>query len=1113
MVVSSSRGRRTWPAALMAVLWMSGAVDLAAQVGAASLGGRVSDASGGPVDGAELTLSAQRSGRVLSATTSADGVYVFPDVAPDAYALRVERSGFQTLHRDRLILRTGETVSLDLTLAVAGLTETLVVSGNAATLRSASSSQGHGLEHATIAALPLNGRTVVALVGLVPGVALPPGSLLPRINGGRPRVNEYLFDGISVLQPEPGQVPFMPTVEAVQEVRIETNAPPAEFGRFNGGVVNLTTMAGGNVLRGTAFVFGRHERLNARNYFAPMDAPRPIFRRGQFGGVVGGAIRPNRVFFFGDYQGQQQTIGRTTIATVPTVLQRRGVFTEPIAGRAPAIFDPLTTVGASRSAFPGNVIPEARLDPVARHLLERYPLPTAPGTANNYRRVGRERADQHQLSGRIDAQFGAGRDAAFLRVTRFAESFVPVSPLPDGSGATTGTLGPQETVAWATASSHRRVLSQRWFHELRAGDTRRHVRRSAVALDGGPLSVGMQGLPSTGAFARTLPSFVIAGYEALGSPPNTASDFATSVTQLANAATWAVGRHAVKVGTDWRWVRLNVLQPSSPTGAFTFSSVFTDQPGVSGTGSPLASFLLGQVQQFSIDFQQEPIRNRAHIQEYFAQDDWRLSDRVTVNVGLRYTLSFPSTEANDRAAVFNLDTRALEYLGRDGRSRSARNLEKLNFGPRLGIVGRFGDRTTVRGAYALIWIEQSGVTTPFTTPSFPFVQTVSQRTLDNLRPAFVLSEGPRVEPIAPTPAAGLGQGVFAVDRTRGSGYVQQWNVSVRRELASGLSAEAAYVGSRIANMGVPDVNLNQLTVEQLARGPDLLARVPNPLVGVVPSSSSLGGPTISVAQLLMPFPEHTSVSLYRNNVGTSRYHGLSTKLERRFAGGFSLLAAYTWSRLMDDASSVFDASIPTGPVANYPVADSFNRAAERDVSNGDIPHVFAASGTWEVPIGPNRRWRTPKGTGWALRDWTVSAILTLQSGTPIAVVQATNANAFAGFGVQRPNLKGDPALPTSARSPGRWFDTEAFSLAAPFTLGTASRNPVRGPGVRNLDVALARRVLVTERAALEVRGEVFNVTNTPALGAPNGVFGSAGFGSITSARDPRVAQLAAKLTF
>ena len=1112
---------RLWLALALSAMASSSA---GAQIGAGALVGRVVDQDGAAAPGVMVTITAVGTNASRLAVTEAGGRYVFSGLAPGLYRVRLELSGFGPLIREGVRIVTGETVRLDLQLALGGVTEAVTVTADAPLLRSETSSLGHVIDNRKVVDLPLNGRSFISLASLAPGVAVPPppAAPLPRINGGRPRTNEYLFDGISVLQPEPGQVAFFPNVDAIQEFKIETNSPPAEFGRFNGGVVNLTTRSGTNTFRGSVFEFFRHEALNARNFFASGSAVKPQFHRNQFGAVLGGPIRRDRTFFFADYQGQRQTIGRTVISTVPTLLQRQGRFTEAIAGRVPLIYDPNTTVpaatGMTRSQFPGNVIPADRIDPVARVLLERYPLPTSAGTANNYRRVGNESVDQDQISVRVDHRLPGNRDQLFGRLTRFQEDFVPVTPLPDGSGVTTGTLGPQHTGSWSFASSYQRTFSTSVVNELRIGDTRRTVARSAAELNGTPAtSLGLPGIPSTARFPNTLPTFLIGGYQQLGSPVSTASAFGTSVTQVADSLTWVKGRHAVKAGADLRWERLNVVQPPSPTGQFTFSSLFTNLPTdaatASSTGTPLASFLLGQVQLFSIDLQQEEIRNRARFQEYFIQDDWRVSDRVTVNAGLRYTLNFPSTEENDQVAVFNLETRQLEYLGRDGRPRAARELHKLNFGPRLGVVGRLTDKTMVRTGYGLVWIEMAGITTPFTTPVFPFLQTVSQRTLDNITPSFTLAAGPNVQPIPLTPDAGLGQGVFSVDRDLGSGYVQQWNTSFQRELTSNISIELAYTGSKITRVGLPDTNLNQLTADQLAVGAMLTERVTNPFFGTIPRSSSLGDPTITNAQLLKPYPQYTTVSLYRNNVGTTIYHGFSTKLEQRFSRGLSYLVSYTRSKLMDDASSVFDASILTGPVANFPVADSFNRRLERDYSTGDIPHVFVASAVWDIPFGANRRSRASGLLGAVVNDWTVTGILTLQSGVPLAITQTTNNNSFAGFGTQRPNLIGDPALPADERSVSRWFNTSAFAAAQAFTIGTSSRNPVRGPGYRNLDLALMRRVSLSGTRALEIRAELFNATNTPPFGAPNTQVGAAAFGTITSAGDPRVVQLALKFSF
>ena len=1083
-----------------------------AQTGAGEITGLVRDQAGAAVPGATITVTEARTNLQRVVVSTGDGVYTVASLAPGEYRLDIALSGFRPVRREGIRLSTGEKARIDFDLEVGGVQEQVTVLEDAPVVRAESASLGTVVEHEQVVQLPLNGRLFIMLAAIAPGVALPPNSVLPRINGGRPRTNEYLFDGISVLQPEPGQVAYYPIVDAIQEFKIESNSPPAEFGRFNGGVVNLTTRSGGNAFQGSVFGFFRNEHLNARNIFQQANPVKPEYRRNQYGGMVGGPVVRDRTFFFADYQGQRQRIGRTVTSTVPTVLQRQGIFTEAIAGRVPVIYDPATTAGSSRLPFPGNTIPRSAMDSAALALLERYPLPTSAGTANNYSRTADEIADQDQGDVRLDHKFASGRDQAFGRLTYFKDRSVPVTALPDGSGtipAGSVAIGPQATRAWAVASNYQHTFSSNLLNEVRIGDTRRSVERTATQLQGAAgAALNIPGIPTNAHFPNTMPTFAPNGYQQLGSPMSTASNFSTSVNEIADSLTWLKGRHTIKMGFDWRWERLNVIQPPWPTGTFTFSTVGSDLPGVTGTGNPFASFLLGQVQTFAIAFQREEIQERARIQEYFIQDDWKVSDRLTINPGLRYTLNFPSTEINGQTAVFNLQTRQLDYPG----DNPVRPLKKNNFGPRFGAVYRVTDNTIVSSGYGLVWIEMAGITTPFTTPTFPFLQEVTLRTLDNIAPAFVLAKGPTVAPIDPTPTAGLGQGVFTVDGALGSGYAQQWNASVQRQLTPNTVVEVSYIGSKITHVGIPDSNINQLTEEQLQLGAALLARVPNPYFGVIPRSSSIGDPTITVAQLMKPFPEYTAVSFYRNNVGVSRYQGVALSVRQRLSRGLTYSAAYTRSTLKDTASSVFDASILTGPLTNAAVADSHNLDRDYDYSTGDIPHYFGASLVWDLPIGEGRA-KQPRGVvGMLASDWSIATVVTLQSGVPVAVTQA-NSLGYAGFTTQRPNLAGDPALPSDERTPARWFNTSAFATANQFSLGTASRNPVRGPSYRDVDLAVMRLVRVGGSRLIELRAEVFNLLNTVNYGAPAAMLGAANFGTITSALDPRVVQLAVKFSF
>jgi len=1090
------------------------------QAGTADLTGIVSDSAGALVPAAKVTATDMRTGVSTEKQSGTDGVFVFTHLRPGVYSVAAEAEGFQRLVRTGVTLVTGERTRVDLRLIVGSVKESVTVAGDVPLLQTESGSITQSIDNEKIVELPLNGRTFVQLATLSPGVTLPPGTQLPRINGGRPRTNEYLFDGITALQPEPGQVVFFPIIDSIQEFNVQTNGVPAEFGRFNGGVVNLSTRSGTNGFHGSVYDFFRNEILNARNYFAPVSQRKPEFRRNQYGAALGGPIVRNHTFFFVDYQGMKQAIGTVRTSTVPTDVERQGNFTELYGSTNPVLYDPATTIQSGstfiRSPFtPTNIIPVDRIDPATLGVLNHYPLPTKSGTANNFTLVGNDQDHQNQFDTRVDHRFSE-RNEMFGRYSYFHDVDQPVPFLPDGSGnITTGVIGLTDTLGQQVVASYIHTFSAKTLNDLHIGYSRRSFQRRGVELDSSPSQgLDIPGIPTNGAFNNALPVFNVAGYQQIGSPSNTNSNFRTDVTELVDSVSHVMGNHAIKFGLDFRWERLDVIQPPNPTGLFQFSQLFTDQPGVKGTGDPLASFLLGQVQQFSIDLQGKVLRPRAHIQEYFVQDDWKASRRLTLNAGVRWTLNFPSTEVDNQGAVFNLKTQQLDYLGTNGYPVTARELHWHDFGPRLGLSYMLQDKTVVRAGYGLVWIEQTGITTPFTVPQFPFLQTTSQRTLDNINPAFVLSGGPSVAPIPLTPDAGLGQGVFTVNRDLGSGYAQQWNFAIQREVTRNMSFEVAYVGSHITHVGIPDVNINQLTVDQLATGSPLLQKVTNPFFGEIPRSSSLGDPTIAAGQLLKPFPEFLTVAPYRNNVGSTVYHGVEAKLEQRLSHGLSYFVSYTHSKLIDTASSVFDASVLTGPIANFPVADSFNLRRERDSSTGDIPNVFVASSTWGIPIGRGHSLNPAGVWGVLANGWQVTGIVLLQSGMPFPITQTTNFNAFGGFGVQRPNVVASPNLPSDQRNPAKWFDTAAFQVAPQFTLGSASRNPVRGPNYRDADIAFIKHTRLREQMDLEFRAEIFNLTNTPAFSQPNGVLGSSAFGTITAtATDPRVIQFGLKFNY
>ena len=1093
---------------------------LSGQAGSGELTGRVLDPAGDGVGQARVTATSTATGVSLATVTTNSGDYSFLYLNPGSYAVDVLADRFKAVRRENVMVETGQRVRVDLALEIGSKGEVVVVTADDLPLQSASSDVESVIHGSAIPAMPLNGRNFVQLATFAPGVELPQGTQLPRINGGRPRTNEYLFDGISALQPEPGQVAFFPVVDDIQEFNVETNAVPAEFGRFNGGVVNLTTKTGTDQLHGSVYEFFRNEDLNARNYFTPTTAAKPKFRRNQYGGTVGGPVVKHHLFFFGDFQGQRQDVGVVRTSTVPTLDERNGVFT----GVA-HVFDPSTTVFTNgknvRAEFPNDVI-NTPLDPAAVMLLNRFPKPTKSGAANNYTRVADDLDHESQFDVRMDGKFGPN-DLGFARYSYFNDVDAPATPLPDGSGAISATVlgtnnvaGLSNVLGQQVVANETHIFGAKIVNDLRAGYTRRSNNIVGSVLTGSPSdTLGIPGIPTNGAFNNAIPLITLTGIQQIGQSAGTFSNYETAVTQLVDIISRTAGSHTFKFGADFRWYQLNAIAPGNPTGAFGFTTTGTNQQGVTNSGNAIASLLLGQVDNFQIDLQENRMRPRAKAEEYFGQDDWKLTRSLTVNLGLRWTLNFPSTEVNNQGAVFDVGKQQLQYLGQGGFSRSARELHLDNFAPRIGVAYLLTPKTVVRSGFGIVFFDQSGITTPFTNPQFPFIQNVAQRTQDSVNAAFALSEGPTVTPIPLTADAGLGQSVYTANRALGSGYVQQWNLAVQREITRNLSFSVGYVGSHVVHVGMPDTNLNQLTVAQLATGSALLAKEPNPYYGQLPISSSIGGKTITYAQLIKPYPRFLNVASYRKNTGQTNYNALEVSAEQRLTKGLSFLASFTHSKLIDDASAVFSTTVLSSPNSSSLIAaDSFQPQLERDSSIGDMPNVLALSGTYTLPAGKGYHFAPTGIAAGILGGWSLNGIVLAQSGMPVTVTQATNNNSFAGFVLQRPNVAGKVNLSASNRTPAQYFNTSAFTTAPQFTLGNASRNPVRGPAFRDGDIALIKHTLIGERTDVEFRTEVFNVTNTPGFAQPNGSFGSPAFGSITStATDPRVIQFGARISY
>ena len=965
------------------------------QAGRAELSGTIQDPSGLPVPKAKVEAEDQATMVRYSALSDERGEYHVLGLPAGQYVLTVEQPGFRKYRQSGITLRLADRTSLSVKLEVGQPTQSVEVTAAATLLQTTSGEVSLNVEEKKITTLPLDGRNFIPLVTLSPGVALPNGQFLPRINGSRPRTNEYIYDGISVLQPEPGQVVYYPIIDGMAEFKLNVNAYSPEYGRSNGGTVMVIGKSGSNELHGSLFEFFRNEALNARNLFA-QPGPKPEFRRNQYGATLGGPIQANKTFFFVDWQGTRLRTGITRFSVVPTAAQRQGIFTQ-------AIFDPLTS---PRTQFPNNTIPANRLDALGLQILQHYPQPNVAG-ANNFVRTATEPDTQDQADFRLDRYFGE-KHRIFGRYTYFRDDDNPVTPLPDGSGSlTSGVIGHAITRGDAFVGDYNWTPSARTLNQFRVGYSRRDLNQ--VSLQNGGITV--PGLPAN-SFSSVLPIFTVTGLQQIGPTTAANSNFTTSITEFLDTFTVLRGRHTIKFGADIRREALDVLNPPNPTGSFAFTTTGSNNSSVAGSGNALASLLLGQVNAFTIDIQKQVIQPRAHIAEFFIGDDWKVTPRLTLNIGTRYTLNFPSTEVHDQGAVFNLGTQVLDF------PHTSRALECCDFGPRIGLAYRIGDSFVLRSGYGMVYFEQSGITTPFTIPQFPFVQTVGQQSQDNVAAAFPLATGPTVQVTAPNPNSGLGQGVFGVDRNNGSGYSQQWNFTVQKTIGKDWNVEVSYLGSKNTRLGIPDANINQLPAQYLSLGSALLTRVSNPYFGQIPASSSLGAATIAQQQLLRPYPRFTNVALFRDNVGNSTYEAAALKLEKRLSHGLTVNGSFTFSKLIDDASSVFSQTIFTGPVLNTTgAADAFNRHLEKDVSSGDIPKVFALGWVYDIP----RLWK--------ISGWQIAGLVRLQAGDAVAVTQATNNNSSLGYAVQRPNRTANPN-DFEGRTVAKYFNTARLHRGA-----------------------------------------------------------------------------------
>jgi hypothetical protein len=1129
--------------------------------------GIITDATAGVLPGADVTAANAQTGVSSSVVSNRLGEYTIAFLQPGTYRVEVQLAGFRPAAREGVTLTVGQVARLDFVLTLARVqADTVVVEGRAPLIDKETSTLGSVIDSQRVENLPLLGRNPYALVALVPG-ARPSAGLnqLPvdqistssaSINGSRGNQNEYLLDGAPNTVSAQNQPAIYPSADAVQEFRVETNNYSAEYGRAGGGIFNVVTKSGTNTVRGSAFEYLRHDRFEANNFFANRAGrEKPPFRFNQFGGTIGGPVvlgrlynGRNRSFVFASYEGARLRQGVTYLGTVPTALQRRGDFRQTLnaQGQRVTIYDPFTTRPDPnnpgrflRTPFLDNVIPSDRIDPVTRSVLELIPLPNLPGDprtgVNNYISTASQQIHKDMLSIRGDHHISQ-RHRVF---GRFSYDRTPWTR-PDVYGSVASpAFGPQVFT--------RRNIALDDLYTLGQG-TLLNTRYSWSSLDNvrTPLSFGYDlatlGFPaglSDEIGLRALPAFLVTGMGGSFSQPNVGVgslvgvndliDFKMGTHAVLGTLTKAVGRHTVKSGVDLRVYRLATLQHPDTGNNFSFGPAFTQGPDparASATaGYGFAAFLLGTgagaVQ----------VVPRLNLQQIyygaFVQDDFKVTSRLTLNVGVRYDYETPRTEASDQLTNFDagvapplqvpgLSLRGvLTFVGKGAIPRAQWNPDRANIAPRLGFAFQLSDRTVMRGGGGLFYAPTTGVgaTADVMGASGFEANTAFVGTLDGVSP-FRLIRNPYPDGItqpsgsAQGPATLLGQTVNFAGRDFKTPVLTQWNIGVQRELPKQILVEAGYAGSRGRHL-MTNVVLNQLPPEALRLGGALRELVPNPLFGQI-LSGPISDARVSRGQLLRPYPHFNQVTSVNATWGRSNYHALVTKVEKR-ARGVNFMASYSFSRLDDNVTGPFSGeALGAAGVQNWN-----DLGAEYARSALDAPHRLVLSYILELPFGEGHRALSSGVVGKLLGGWQVNGITSFQSGVPLGISTATNTT-FAFGGGQRPNLLRDPRLPSSERSVERWFDTAAFAQPEPYTFGDAPRTipGLRADGEKNTDLGITKRTRVNHRLSIELRAELFNLFNTTRFNPPNLAFGSPGFGVISSqANSPRITQFGLRLSF
>jgi hypothetical protein len=1155
------------------LLLFIGALNLqaSAQTTFGSILGTVGDSSGAAISGATVTLTNLGTADKRTAVSDSSGNYQFLNLLPGSYSVDFTKGGFNRLKRDSITVVVQAALRIDASLQVGDVTQTINVDTQTPIIETQPGSLGQMVEGKVVQEMPLNGRNVLNLLVLAPGV-VPQGSTSGnplgnqsngtftnntgwgnyQIGGGMANQSAFFLDGVPLNTTYINSPALVPTQDAIQEFRVDSNAVSAEFGRFAGGVVNMATKSGTDQLHGSAYEYIRNKVLNANTFFNNRaGVPTPAFTQNQYGVSLGGPIRRDKLFGFFSWEGFAFRTGNSITTTVPTAAMRNGDFSDP--SLAP-IFDPLTTCGLSgtpacppgqtttRAQFPGNKIPTNRLDPASAQYFKYYGLPNLPGTINNFATNISLGGNTKQYTGRLDWNVSQNQ-RVFARYTFWNGSSLPSDPFHTHFGGLNSYFGTQNFVIGDTYTFNPRTVADFRLSYVRGLDGFTPEQIGTNLADFGPAWAAL-------APEVTLPVAPLANISGVYNFNGTDNRAAINDYSFSGSLVKIVGRHTLKFGGEARRNEWNFAQSSTAAGSFSFDQGFTAlNPlnlsqgfgSTTSTGYSLASFYLGYPASGSA----ASIAFTDSIGWYGAlyfQDTFTVGKKLTITPGVRWDYPRGFTERNNRLTVLQPD--AVDPLGPlvglpslKGQlalvgSPAYPNRTQIEdhyklFAPRVNVAYDASPSTSVRIGYGLSWIPPDMINynmSPFQSPVNAATTTMVSSvggTSELLPSATFGNPFPTglVPPIGHDPSRlniFEGQSISSPIPNESYPYAQQWNLEVQQELTPSLMADISYAGSKATHLSFSNAQLNQLPDGLLAMGSSLNAQVANPFYGHI-ASGLLSSPTVSAAQLLRPHPQFQNFQDTAAQRGDSHWDALETRVLKRFKSGGVLSGSYTWAKLISNTDTL------TSWLENHGTAgvqDWNNLRGEKSLASFDVRNRFVASYVVNLPFGRGQRYLGNSGVflNRVVGGWSVNGITTFQSGFPLALTTASNITGSQGGG-SRPNIVAGVNSKLSGAAQSRltqWFNKAAFAQPSAFTFGNESRvdSTLRDAGVANWDFTVGKNIPISERLNFQFKTEVFNLFNRVQFGDPGTQLGSSTFGVVSSQLgNPRLIQFVGRLSF